>query len=478
MGEDTKYVPEGAFLVCDKGDIPTQLICDPHPINIYSVKYADENDNKPILNIQSFGICKTLGTACPPPPGFTWINVKEDVRLHGSKPLLEISECLCPAGAGKIKIFLDEYAAFLAAENNSESAFVSEPISSKALGAAGLGLFGPVLSMLAPDFTEGVGRGIKKGAEGTFNFVKDLFDSEKRNQMISGLGRLAVIGGVYGMNATRPAGAIQSDMMLRSLDAKYGTSFVPTRDALVTGVERGIRHAVEDVRRGNWGEVGESVGQIEYAVAEAVVGTKGAGLALKGAKAATVAAVGAQRLARIAAATSRVMQRLKSASGVVRVGRTNAAKYSGFGGNIVLDSKKTTTIIGKFTDSVDGGGTSKILEMPEGSLARGTPNNGGLNILDLPDAEYKRLLSEYGEEMGKEIFWQRYNQPFLEDAFRRGDNVRLLSNPDAPANRTGFYARELREIEGYVDEAGNRVSGLAEKYGYKYNPKTKTYEKR
>ena len=71
----------------------------------------------------------------------------------------------------------------------------------------------------------------------------------------------------------------------------------------------------EDVLGGNCSEVGESVGQIEYAVVEAVVGTKGAGLALKGAKAATVAAVGAQRLAQIAAATSRVMQRMRGVSG-------------------------------------------------------------------------------------------------------------------------------------------------------------------
>jgi hypothetical protein len=481
--ENKKYVPEGVFLVCDKGSIPTQLICDPQEINIYGVRYADENDNKPLLNIPSFAVCKTLGT-CVPPPGLTWTKLKTDVTLHGFHPLLEDSECLCPTGAGIIKIFFDKYAAELAAENNSESDFVKEPISSMALGLLGSGLLG----MIFPDYRDGVGRGLKKGAEGTWNLLKDIWNKpgETLGGMARGLGNMAVIGGVYLGNASNPLGTLQADAQLRSLDARFGTNFVGTRDAIATGVGGAVENAVENVRRGNWGEVGEDVGQVQYAVIEAVVGSKGAGLALKGLKTgaqvgANVAKglIGAQRLAQIAAKSTQVLNRIKFAtSGIVRIGRRNLAKYPGFGGDIALDANKTTTIIGKFTDTVDGAGTSKILEMPDGSFARGTPNKGGLNILDLPDAEYKKLLSDYGEDMGKEIFWQRHNQPFLEDAFKRGDNVRLLSNPDNPANRTGFYARELTEVEGYVDKAGNRVPGLAEKYGYKYNPVTKTYEKR
>lgn len=473
--ENIKYVPEGVFLVCDKGDIPTQLICDPEPINLYSVKYADENDRKPILNIQPFGTCKVLGGPCVPPL-LTWTKLKEDVRLHGFKPLLETSECICAAG-GKITIFLDEYAAYLAAENNSESAFVSESISSNILGFAGLGLFAPALEMLMPGITEGVGRGIKKGAEGTWNFfTHDMWQADTWR----GLGRMAVVAGVYGMNASKPAGSIQSDMMLRSLDNRFGTSFVQTRDGLATGIERGVTHAIEDVRRGNWGEVGESIGQVEYAVAEAVVGSKGAGLAVKGATAATRMAIGAERLARLAAAASRVMERLKSVSGIVRIGRRVARRtgYKGFGGDIVLDADRTTTVIGKFDDVVDGGGTREILNLPDGSFTRGGANNGGINILDIPTAEYDDLIRTYGDDLGKEMFWERYNQPFLEDSFRRGDNVRLLSNPSNPANRTGFYNRELREIEGYTDASGTRVPGLAERYGYVYDPATDSYVRR
>ena len=251
--ENKKYVPELVFLVCDKGTIPTQLICDPQEINIYSVRFADENDNKPLANIPSFGACKVGGT-CEPPPGLKWIKLKEDVTLHGFKPLLEDSECLCPKG-GIIKIFFDKYAAELAAENNSESDFVKEPISSMALGLLGSGLLG----MIFPDYRDGVGRGLKKGAEGTWNFLThDMWQAETWK----GLGKMAVIGGVYLSNANKPLGTLQSDTMLRSLDSRYGTDFTQTRDALVTGVGGAVENAVENVRRGNWGEVGEDVGII------------------------------------------------------------------------------------------------------------------------------------------------------------------------------------------------------------------------
>lgn len=367
--ENIKYVPEGVFLVCDKGDIPTQLICDPDPINLYSVKYADENDRKPILNVQPFGTCKVLGGPCVPPL-LTWTKLKEDVRLHGFKPLLETSECICAAG-GKITIFLDEYAAYLAAENNSESDFVSESISSNILGFVGLGPLAPALEMLAPGITEGVGRGIKKGAEGTWNFLThDMWQADTWK----GLGRMAVVAGVYGMNANQPAGSIQSDMMLRSLDNRFGTSFVQTRDGLATGIERGVTHAIEDVRRGNWGEVGESIGQIEYAVAEAVVGSKGAGLAVKGATAATRLAIGAERLAQLAAAASRVMERLKSVTGIVRIGTAvRRITPASLGIRMLADNPELLRIWNQTLRDLAASRRSNMYRRYLDNLANGTP---------------------------------------------------------------------------------------------------------
>lgn len=307
---DKKYIPEGVFLVCDQGGAPTQLICDPHPINLYGVRYADENDNKPQLNIPSFGTCKTMGK-CQPPVGLEWTKLKEDVRLHGARPLLEDSECTCWIGSGVIKIYFDQYAAEQAAEDNNESSFVKDSLSSSVLGMVA----SPALGLLSPKLRDGIGRGLKKGLEGSYNFVTD--DMWKGETWV-GLGKVGVIAAAY----ASPTSFLTGDATLRSLDNKFGTDFTQTRDALVSGVEKSAGNAWENVKRGNWGEVGEDIGQVIYAGVEAVAGSKGAGLVAKGAKTAGTMAVGAQRLAQIAARSQRALQVLKSGvRGVVKVGR-------------------------------------------------------------------------------------------------------------------------------------------------------------
>lgn len=155
----------------------------------------------------------------------------------------------------------------------------------------------------------------------------------------------------------------------------------------------------------------------------------------------------------------------------------NKIEYKGFGGDIICDPNKTTTVIGKFKDEVNGAGTQEILNLPDGSFTRGGENLNGVNILDIPTDKYEGLLKDYGPDLGKEMFWDQYNEPFLENAFKSGDNVRLLSDPTQAANRTGFYARELKAVEGYTDANGAQVPGLAEKYGYIYDPSTSTYIK-
>lgn len=159
-------------------------------------------------------------------------------------------------------------------------------------------------------------------------------------------------------------------------------------------------------------------------------------------------------------------------------GKAQVLAYAGFGGDIVTKADRTTTVLGKFQDPVlPGTGTSEVLKMPEGTFTRGAENLGGLNILDIPTEKYEKLLETYGEEQGKELFWQEHNQPFLDKAFADNHEVRLLSDPQDARNRTGFYERELHEIEGTTDAAGQRSQGLAEKYDYQYNPATATYAK-
>jgi hypothetical protein len=82
------------------------------------------------------------------------------------------------------------------------------------------------------------------------------------------------------------------------------------------------------------------------------------------------------------------------------------------------------------------------------------------------------------ETEANEIFWNRYNLPFLEQAFARGDDIRLLSEPSTLFSSTGFYQREIEVIkQGWTKADGTFVQPLKTKYNYKFNDLTKTYEK-
>jgi hypothetical protein len=68
--------------------------------------------------------------------------------------------------------------------------------------------------------------------------------------------------------------------------------------------------------------------------------------------------------------------------------------------------------------------------------------------------------------------------PFLEQAFARGDDIRLLSEPSTLFSSTGFYQREIEVIkQGWTKADGTFVQPLKTKYNYKFNDLTKTYEK-
>jgi hypothetical protein len=78
-------------------------------------------------------------------------------------------------------------------------------------------------------------------------------------------------------------------------------------------------------------------------------------------------------------------------------------------------------------------------------------------------------LVKDGIGLGNEEFWAIYNQPFLQAAFARGDDIRLVSDPKVFGVGAGFYAREINEIE--------KIGGLKTKYGYIFVSPTSTYVK-
>ncbi|OXG00769.1 hypothetical protein B0A64_19280 [Flavobacterium araucananum] len=170
-------------------------------------------------------------------------------------------------------------------------------------------------------------------------------------------------------------------------------------------------------------------------------------------------------------------------------------KYNGWGKDIITNSDKTTTCIAKFDDLLDGPGSKWIkYDLPEGAFGRGKVNKGGINILDVDDVTYSKLEIEASDILktkgiasptksqiiteANEIFWNRYNLPFLEEAFSRGDDIRLLTEPQTLFSASGFYQREIEVITiGWKKPDGTFIEPLKNKYNYKFNDVTKSYEK-
>lgn len=88
-------------------------------------------------------------------------------------------------------------------------------------------------------------------------------------------------------------------------------------------------------------------------------------------------------------------------------------KYSGFGGDIATTPNKTTTIIGKWDDVIDSGGTKEIIE---NGLSKSGENVGGINALSFD-----------GNGMTVDQQWV-INQQWLDDAIARDDIIRSISN--------------------------------------------------
>ena len=107
----------------------------------------------------------------------------------------------------------------------------------------------------------------------------------------------------------------------------------------------------------------------------------------------------------------RILNKSKQVGKVVD-GKLNVG-YSGFGGDIVCDPNKTTTLLGKWKDP-DGGGTKDILDS---KLFKVGENKGGANVLSFD-----------GSGMSEAQQWA-VNYKWLNEAAQRGDVIRVVSNP-------------------------------------------------
>lgn len=100
---ETKYIPNGSFLICDKGSIPTQLrVTHNAGTRIYGQQLASEADVIPMVNIPPFGTCSITGSACSFSPIY-WDRCNPDALVNGLKLVYKDSYLLCTVG-GKAEV--------------------------------------------------------------------------------------------------------------------------------------------------------------------------------------------------------------------------------------------------------------------------------------------------------------------------------------------------------------------------------------
>ncbi len=148
--------------------------------------------------------------------------------------------------------------------------------------------------------------------------------------------------------------------------------------------------------------------------------------------------------------------------------------HEGYGGHVKMNLNKVTTILGKHNDPAHNRqGTQTFIgnpTHPDGPIEGMPPqmyiaHDPNVNPTPTPAPGELNVLNVKGATDGDAHFWEKYNKPFLEAAFARGDDVRLISHPQE--SRTGFFGMELDYIDGT----------LASQYGYIYDSATFTYKK-
>ncbi len=189
MSEE-KYVPQGAYLVCNKGAAITQLIVTNNQMcSIYGEGTATELDKVPLVNIMPFGVCSINNKDCVPVP-IEWSPIQNDVEIGGGALINEESKLSCSVG-GEVEIHFSKASAEAALPPPSKGwkdhvtgAFdwVEEKLDEGSdltrdlLGVEEGSLMDSILSVPETyvDFQFGVAEGFIKGAGDTLEFVADV----------------------------------------------------------------------------------------------------------------------------------------------------------------------------------------------------------------------------------------------------------------------------------------------------------------
>ena len=148
---EKKLVPQGAFLLCDKGTIPSQIKSSSmEEASIYGETVITEADKVFMVNFQPFGPCLCLqGQPCLAQP-LMWDSLADGITIGEFAPVLEDAKLPCALG-GQISIVLTPSVAF-AQVPKQEKSFWDKTL----------------------DFGKGLGKGLWTGAKGTATGVYDL----------------------------------------------------------------------------------------------------------------------------------------------------------------------------------------------------------------------------------------------------------------------------------------------------------------
>ncbi len=96
-----KYIPDNCWLICDKGQNPTQIkVTHDNNSKIYGEHLVSEADAIPGENIKPFGQCTIKGACCFQP--LYWDKCNQNVKVNGYKLVFEDAYLLCKHG-GKIE---------------------------------------------------------------------------------------------------------------------------------------------------------------------------------------------------------------------------------------------------------------------------------------------------------------------------------------------------------------------------------------
>jgi len=153
-----RYVPEGVYLVCDKGTKPSELkSLSYRETTLFGEHMTTKVDKMLNINFDPFGPCSMMNGSMCTAPVTDWTNLTDSVRLGGNELLLENSELPCTLG-GKIKIFY-----------SMQAAMAASPKPKKSFWESVLNIHNKY-----QEFKVGVAKGLWKGLKGTVTGIADL----------------------------------------------------------------------------------------------------------------------------------------------------------------------------------------------------------------------------------------------------------------------------------------------------------------